>query len=273
MFTRLTDLTKAAIFCGITYSLALGFIFLMPNDGSGLGFIMFTPLLGALMMLLVVTRDGYGTRGWAGLGLHRLGLSGWGLALLAPLPILLVSYGVVWSLGIATLNIPPGAGSLAFNLLIDGMLFGTLFALGEEIGWRGYLLPRLMSLGPTRAILLSGFVHAVWHLPLILLTPFYHGEGNRLIVVTLFLLTLTAGGVFYGYLRFTTNSLWPVGLLHASWNMVWSGLQVVTIASSPLATEYLAGESGLLTLLGAIVGAVWLLYLLRKRPQPVLLPA
>jgi membrane protease YdiL (CAAX protease family) len=274
MFTQLTDLSKAVIFYGITFSLTLIYVLVLPSDW--LNFIMFMPLLGVLIMLLIVTRDGYGATGWADLGLHRLGLRGWWLALLAPLTILLLSYGIVWSLGVATLKLSTGAGSLiefAFNLLLDGMVFSVLFALGEEVGWRGYLLPRLLPLGPTRAMFLSGLLHGFWHLPIIFLTPFYHGEGNRLVVVSLFLLTFTVGGVLYGYLRLTTNSIWPVALFHGAWNTVWGGLNAVTVASSALATEYLAGESGLLTLLSAMIVAAWLLYLLRKRPQPAALPA
>jgi CAAX protease family protein len=192
--------------------------------------------------------------------------------LLAPLPILLLSYGIVWSLGIASLKLSSGAGSLvefAFNLLVDGMVFSVLFALGEEIGWRGYLLPRLLTLGPIRAMLLTGLLHAIWHLPIIFLTPFYHGEGNRLIIIPLFLLTFTVGGILYGYLRLTTNSIWPVALFHGAWNTIWGVLNAVTVAASPLATEYLAGESGLLTLLSAIIMSAGLLYLLKKRPQAV----
>jgi membrane protease YdiL (CAAX protease family) len=134
-------------------------------------------------MLLVVTRDGYGATGWAGLGLHRSGFRKWGLALFTPLPILLLSYGIVWSLGIATLNVPTGVNSLfgfILNSAIDGLVFGTIFALGEEIGWRGYLLPRLLPLGPTRAMLLSGLLHGIWHFPMIFFTSAYHSEGNRL---------------------------------------------------------------------------------------------
>jgi membrane protease YdiL (CAAX protease family) len=237
---------------------------------------MFMPLLGVLLMLLVVTRDGYSAKGWADLGLGRLGLSGWGLALLAPLFILLLSYGIVWSLGIATLNVPAEAGSLfgfILNGMIDGLVFGTIFALGEEVGWRGYLLPRLLSLGPTRAILLSGLVHGIWHFPMIFLTPTYHSEGNRLIVIPLFVLALTVAGVLYGYLRLTTNSLWPVALFHGAWNTVWTVLMSVTVASTPLANEYLGGETGLVTILIAVGVSAWLLYLLKKRPQPIPLPA
>lgn len=275
MLIQLTDLSKAAIYYGLTFFLTLVYILLLPADGTGLDFVMFMPLLGVLIMLLVVTRDGYSPAGWADLGLHRLGFRGWGLALFTPLPILLLSYGIVWSLGIASLSLPPGTGSLfefIFNFLVDGMVFGTLLALGEEVGWRGYLLPRLLTLGPTRAMLLSGLLHAIWHFPMIFLTPFYHGEGNRLIVIPLFLLTLTVGGVLYGYLRLTTHSIWPVALFHGAWNTLSGALSAVTAASTPLATEYLAGESGLLTLLAAMAVAAWLLYLLRKRPQAVLLP-
>jgi hypothetical protein len=66
------------------------------------------------------------------------------------------------------------------------------------IGWRGYFLRHLLTLGRRRALLLSGLLHGLWHMPLLLLTPFYHGLGNRWIVVPLFLLTLTAAGVVYG---------------------------------------------------------------------------
>ncbi|RPI24244.1 MAG: CPBP family intramembrane metalloprotease [Chloroflexota bacterium] len=77
----------------------------------------------------------------------------------------------------------------------------------EEIGWRGYFLPHLLPLGRNRALLHSGQFHGVFHLPLILLTPFYHGLGNRLIVIPLFLMALTAAGVWYGYLRLRNRSV------------------------------------------------------------------
>jgi membrane protease YdiL (CAAX protease family) len=59
--------------------------------------------------------------------------------------------------------------SIVINILIA--------SVGEEIGWRGYLFPRLLSLGVWPAMLLSGIMHALWHLPLIYLTPFCHADG------------------------------------------------------------------------------------------------
>ena len=70
------------------------------------------------------------------------------------------------------------------------VITGASRGIGEEIGWRGYLLPHLMKLGQLRASITTGFLHGVWHLPLLLLTPFYHQDGNRWIVVALFLVAL-----------------------------------------------------------------------------------
>ena len=119
-------------------------------------------------------------------------------------------------------------------------------------------------------MLVSGFLHGVWHLPLILMTPFYHSSGNRLIVVTLFLLTMTAAGVFYGYLRLKSGSIWPAALAHSAFNTFWETFMAWTLAAaSPLALEYLAGESGLITLVGVVVMAGWLVYRVNRPVRPV----
>jgi len=219
-------------------------------------------------MLLVVTRDGYTRQGWMALGLHRPGFCGWGLALLAPLLILLLSYGAVWSAGLVEFAIPPQARPLPLlpiKLLISIALGAFMGVLGEEVGYRGYLQPRLLSLGPRRAMLLTGLLHGVWHLPVMLLTPFYHAAGNPVSVIPLFLMTLTLAGVLYGYLRQTTGSVWPAIIAHRAFNVYWTQLIGFVVVSSRLATEYLAGESGLLTLLGTAVVAVWLASRLRER--------
>ena len=134
-----------------------------------------------------------------------------GLAVLIPLLVLGGSYGLAWSIGVGQPSVPGGQELLALvvRLLISIAIGALLGALGEEVGWRGYLLPHLMPLGRTRAMLVTGFLHGVWHLPVMLLTPFYHGLGNRFIVVPLFLLSITVAGVFYGYLRLTSDSVWP----------------------------------------------------------------
>jgi len=272
MFQNLSSLTKAVLFYVITLTLSLPLILLFqvlwPQAEIVVLINMLTPLLAGLIMLFVVTREGYTKEGRTSLGLGRLGLSWWGLALLLPLPVLLFSYGSVWITGLARLATAPGDGGLSAPLLnfLPNLLVGTLLAFGEEFGFRGYLLPKLMDLGLKRALLISGLLHGIWHLPLILLTPFYPTEGNLFIVLTLFLLTLTAAGVVYGYLRLASHSLWPPVIFHGAFNATWDVFAAVTIVTSPVAVQYLSGEAGLLTFLGSAVVAVYVIYRLQHRP-------
>src|SRR5262245_49177604 len=140
---------------------------------------MYTPALAVLIMMLVVTRDGYSRAGWAALGLHRLGLRWWVLALVGPLAIMSAGYGLVWNTAVAQFVLP---GDFTLAGLASGLATGlgvsSALALGEELGFRAYLLPRLAQLGTSRALLLSGPMHAIWHFPLMLLTPVYPILGS-----------------------------------------------------------------------------------------------
>jgi uncharacterized protein len=262
VFTNLTDSAKAFLFFAIAFGLTLTVSLLYPLLGQITPFIhMFTPTLSVLIMLLVVTRDGYTKTGWAPLGLHRAGLRWWLLALLGPLVVISAVYGLVWSTGVAQARLPVGI-TLAF--LVANVPFGlgmtSALVLGEEIGFRGYLLPRLMHLGTSRALLLSGLLHALWHFPLMLLTPVYPILGNWFIIGPIFVLTLMAAGVFYGYLQLSSRSVWPATLAHGAINTFFDLFALVTVTTSPLALSYLAGETGVLTLIATAVAAGWLLY-------------
>ncbi|MCC6456016.1 MAG: CPBP family intramembrane metalloprotease [Caldilineaceae bacterium] len=267
MFTQIGSVTKAALYYVVAFALAV----VVAMFGERLGDVsrivsMFTPLAAVLIMLLLVTRDGYRGDGWQNLGVHRLGLSGWPLAILGPVVVLGCTYGFVWLTGIGRIDWSNFGG---MPDLLSSLFIGTLYAMAEEVGWRGYLLPMLLPLGRTRALLLSGFLHGVYHLPLMLMTPYYHGSGNRTIVIFLFLATMTAAGVIYGYLRLTTESTWPAAVAHNVFNTVWYTFASITVAAaSPVLLEYLAGESGVLTLIGVVVVAIWLIDRLNRQEQP-----
>ncbi len=269
MFPHLSNTGKVVVFFGLVFTLSVVTISLIPGDAV-VPANMATPLAATFLMLFLITREGYTTADRASLGLRRAGFLGWGPALLLPLPILLFNYGFIWSTGLGTVVTPePGLVALLIRLPV-GLVIGSLLALGEEIGFRGYVLPRLVGLGRQKAVLVSGLLHALWHLPLIFLTPYYHSEGNLLLVTPLFVLTLTAAGVIYGYLRLTYASLWPAVILHGAFNAYWGVLAAMTAAASPLAAEYLGGESGLLTLIPTALLAGWLLR--RLSPDPELAP-
>lgn len=273
MFNQLSSLMKASLYYVIAFGLAVlvaAVLISMPELGERLGPIdlyMLTPMAAVLLMLLVVTRDGKSKAGWKVLGLHRLGLRSWGMALLAPFFLFSCTYAIAWTMGIGRLDLSrlPGVSEILFFLIE-----ATILGLMEEIGWRGYLLPHLVSLGRTRALLVSGLLHGVWHLPVILMTSTYHESGDRLIVVSLFLLSLTAAGVLYGYLRLTSDSVWPAALAHGSINTSMALFAMATVAvSSPELLEYWAGESGVLSLLGITLLAGWLILRLNRKPNGV----
>jgi len=76
--------------------------------------------------------------------------------------------------------------------------------------------------------------------------------------VPLFLVTLTLAGILFGYLRFTTGSVWPCAIAHAVYNVAWDVLTGFTAASSPETLEYVAGESGILAILGLSIVTAWI---------------
>ena len=103
MVKKLTDRAEATAFYTITLALMVA-VALMPGASTEVA--MLTPLVVVLLMLFVVTRDGYTREGLKSLGLHRLGLRAWPVAILGPLAVLGVAYGVVWATGLAEFAVP-----------------------------------------------------------------------------------------------------------------------------------------------------------------------
>lgn len=274
MFKRLADLPKAALFYGIAFPLVLAIALFFrgdPNNGSLAEFLsMMTPTAAVLIMLLVVTRDGGKDESWRDLGLRRSGWQVWGIALFGPALLLTLAYIVLWQTGYATFAIPEGTTTVIVLTAVLSSFGGAfLFSFAEELGWRGYLQQRLMPLGARPAVLVTGFLHGLFHMPLLLLTPFYHSTGDKLIVVPLFIGSLTMAGVIYGYLRIVSGSVWPAVIVHTSLNVAWQILMGFTAVSSPLAAEYLGGESGLIALVGYVIVAGVCIYLIGHRARPV----
>ena len=102
------------------------------------------------------------------------------LAVIFPIVIGLVAYGVAWVTGLAQFDPPPSFASEltsspvgVFVIMLILITFidvfpASFFAAGEEIGWRGYMLTRLIDAGVPRPILASGLIWGLWHIPLIL---------------------------------------------------------------------------------------------------------
>jgi len=135
MFRSLSNWQKGVIFYVLTLIMALAVVTFGPDRGGPLQILnMLTPTVGVLLLLLVVTPDGYHRAGWAELAMHRPGWRAWPLALIAPTAILCVSYGVAWLVGVLSWNFE---SDMLINLIIT-IVINSVFAIFEEIGWRGY---------------------------------------------------------------------------------------------------------------------------------------
>ena len=101
------------------------------------------------------------------------------------------------------------------SVLIAPLLNAPL-AFGEELGWRGYLLPRLMRFGQIRALVISGVIWGIWHAPIILLGYNYpNAPVQGVLQMILFCILI---GIILGWTRIATGSIWPAVIGHGAIN-------------------------------------------------------
>jgi uncharacterized protein len=110
----------------------------------------------------------------------------------------------------------PIFGTEAWYIMAVAILFSTWVQAGEEIGWRGFALPRMTTkFGLPLAVLLLGVIWACWHLPLF----FVKGANTFGQSFPVYLLQVTALSVIVGWLYWRTGgSLLLPMLLHAAVN-------------------------------------------------------
>lgn len=136
--------------------------------------------------------------------------------------------------------VPTADGVLPIAPFLAALAIGLVPAffknIGEEFGWRGYLVPRLAGTGITRWKLhfIVGAVWAGWHLPYLSTFWTYTEEGMATLVPRFFVGTIVAAVVF-GEVRLATGSVWPAVLMHAIGNAVATALladDVLALAST-----------------------------------------
>ncbi len=120
--------------------------------------------------------------------------------------------------GVEELPLPVGT-LVAIQLATTpvGAFINLVPALGEELGWRGWLLPKLMPLGTVPALLVTGVIWGLWHAPLILLGYNYPDAPGWLGLTAMVGMCIPVGAVF-GWLRLRSGSVWPAALAHGAFN-------------------------------------------------------
>ena len=133
---------------------------------------------------------------------------------------------------------------LPLSVIASTFIF-SFGALGEEIGWRGYLYPKLEELfGTTKAVIIGGIIWGVWHYPALYaghnFGHNYIGEPwTGFIVFTIF--TIVVGAILY-YFTKRTDSVWGAAFMHAA-NNAFSSATILGLAYSDKKISGLALES------------------------------
>ena len=204
----------------IPLAMSTGFnMFPMPDPVLMLLFVI-SAYPGPFLAALVVTRAVEGKEGvrrlWKRVFQFRAGLQWYLVALFIMMVIWLVAYSI------------PYRGAPIRDLLANPMLLITVFlpwigyglfvpSLSEEIGWRGFALPRLQNqYGPLVGTLILGILHGLWHIPA-LFTAFMGPLKPDQVLP--FVISAAAGTFLYTWVfNNTRGSIWMVILMHAASN-------------------------------------------------------
>ena len=233
--------------------------------------VMFTPALAAVVARLVEKR-GFEDAGLR-VGVARYHLAAW----LLPFGVAVVAVGLTVALGFGRLDLSmasaleriPAAQKQAaaawlarygawvpvltvVGTLTQGVVITSIATFGEEFGWRGYLLPRLLHLGPVRSMALVGVIWGIWHAPIIVQGHNY--PGHPAVGVVLMIAFTTAWSVILGWLFLASRSVLAPTIGHASINSPAASLAAFIAGANPL----LAGMIGLPGVAVAGLVALWL---------------
>jgi len=270
-----------AIYLGLTFTLSFGIeAWIIALGGSidhhigQVMLLMWTPCFASIVARLIL-REGF-----ADVSLRlggRKGLIGLVVALVFPILVGLLAYGGAWLGGLTVfdppnpdlLGLPTAPGPVLFLALLGltatiGVPLSALSAAGEEFGWRGYVLTRLVDAGVPRPVLVSGVIWAVWHMPIIF-SGQYASSDTPALSAGLFLVDVVAIAYVAARLRLESGSVWPAVMLHSAWNSIIQG----AFDASTQHAGFWVGESGLFTALVALAMAA--LYL-RGRFVPLRRP-
>jgi membrane protease YdiL (CAAX protease family) len=129
--------------------------------------------------------------------------------------------------------------------LLAGITINALFAFGEELGWRGFLLQELRSLGFARASLFIGFIWGLWHAPLIVQGHNY--PQHPVIGVFMMILFCMLYTPLLNYITIKANSVIAAAIMHGSINGL-AGVAIIMLQGGNDLTVGITGASGLIVL-------------------------
>jgi membrane protease YdiL (CAAX protease family) len=258
----------------IVFAFSSFFYFLILHSGSlgngrgmyVLGF-MWCPAL-ASMLTLRLNGCSIADLGWKW-GETKYQIRSWYI----PLLYASIAYAIVCIFHLGAFGNPDFYNSLAKSMHLGGppwisivlgiVLIGTYglirsisSALGEEIGWRGFLVPELAKTTSfTTTSLVSGIVWSLWHYPILIYgdynagTPTWYG-------LTCFTVMVIAMSFVFAWMRLKSGSLWTGAILHGSHNLYIQGI-FTPMTRNTEKTAWFIDEFGCVLPLFAIAFAIY----------------
>ena len=116
-------------------------------------------------------------------------------------------------------------------------------AIGEEVGWRGFLYPEInKSLGKIGTWLIGGTIWGVFHFPAMIFGGYEYGFdylGAPVLGLVVFTICCIAIGIFEEIIYDRTKCIWYAALLHGSFNAVATIPQLFMNANNPDINKYM----------------------------------
>ncbi|HSI75238.1 MAG TPA: type II CAAX endopeptidase family protein [Lunatimonas sp.] len=230
--------------------------------------IMWTPALAAILTSIVFKRD-FREFGW------KLSAKWLALGWVIPILIATIAYTLIWLLQLAEVPNPTflerarltlGTDTKSdakvimmafFYITLLNLLPAMILALGEELGWRGFLVPELSKwVGFKKAGWISGIIWGVWHLPGIISGGYGDSPTPLGYRIFCFFLLVVSAAIIFTWLRMKSGSIWPVAIFHATHNGVVQAFYERITKESDI-SAYFTGEFGLILPLITLIFALY----------------
>jgi membrane protease YdiL (CAAX protease family) len=249
-------LALTALFSGFFWTLMISSGHVGAGNGLYVTGLMWCPALAAVATVRLRHHD------YAVLALRWGGARYAVLSYVTPMTYAAIGYALICIFGLGFFPDPSAIGAIAqklgwtvtaptafvplYFLLIGStqMISSVAHALGEEIGWRGFLTPLMVErFGFTGGSVLIGLIWAAWHMPLLLFADYNSGTPWWFSMPCFTALTVGLS-IIMSWFRLASNSVWPAAILHASHNLFIQGFFTPLTGARGNATAYAIDEFG-----------------------------
>ena len=161
------------------------------------------------------------------------------------------------SVDTSAMNMPPTPLAMLplgiFGALMAGLTVNAIFAMAEEIMWRGYLAQAFAGRPFRKKYVTIGVLWGLWHIPLIAL-GYNYGTANALPGSVLFIGFCVVMSLVLGFVVERTRSVWLAAVLHGTFNGFSNVMSLLVVGGSSLLASSAVGVVSLVMWLVVFAG-------------------